>query len=222
MDIEAYYRIKEQLGQQVRIIAVSKKQPIEKISSFYHHNQFDFGENYVQELVKRNDELNYPNINWHLIGHLQSNKVKYIAPFIAMIQSVDSLNLLKTINKEATKAGKVIDCLLQIYIASEETKFGLDEKECCEILEHPDLKMLNNLKLRGLMGMASFTDNHSIVRKEFKWLKTFYDKVKSGYFSNNNDFNILSMGMSDDYQIAVDEGSNMVRIGTLIFGKRNY
>jgi len=222
MNLDAYFRIKEEIGNSVKLVAVSKKQDIEKIKLLIDNGQYYFGENYVQELVKRYESIQHSEVEWHMIGHLQSNKVKSIAPFISYIQSIDSFNLLKMVNKEASKHNRIISVLLQIYIATEESKFGMNKLECINLLENNELSSFLNIRIMGLMGMASFTDDHTIVRKEFKALKQLFDYLKSNYFNNNKDFNTLSMGMSDDYKIAIDEGSNLIRIGTLIFGKRVY
>ncbi|MGC4232104.1 MAG: YggS family pyridoxal phosphate-dependent enzyme, partial [Niabella sp.] len=178
--------------------------------------QLDFGENYVQELVEKQAQLP-PDIRWHFIGHLQSNKVKYIASFVHLIHGVDSYNLLKEINKQAAKNNRSIDCLLQVHIAQEETKFGLNEQELKEILEN--VAGLKHIKIRGLMGMASFSDDETKVRNEFAYLKKLFD-LNIQYSAFNIQYSTLSMGMSGDYKIAIEEGSNMVRIGSLLFGAR--
>jgi len=211
----------------VILVAVSKTKSVEDILELYHLGQRDFGENYVQELVEKYEQLP-KDIRWHFIGHLQSNKVKLIAPFVSLIQSVDSEKLLKEINKQARKNERVIDCLLQVHIAKEETKFGLDEHELEEIREainytnntNEDNETYKNIYIKGLMGMASFTDDEKIVRNEFKSLKSLSNKY-SLFTTHHSPFTILSMGMSGDYKMAIDEGSNMVRIGSLLFGERN-
>lgn len=180
-----------------------------------------FGENKVQELVPKYEAMP-KDIEWHLIGHLQSNKVKYIASFVSLIHSVDSLKLLEVIDKEAQKHNRVIDCLLQIHIASEETKFGLSADELEELLSSNDFREMKNIRVVGLMGMATFTDNMAQVRMEFKFLSTLFQSVKAKYFADKPWFKELSMGMSSDYAAAVEEGSTMVRIGSNIFGHRNY
>ena len=211
INTEKYQSLLSELNGKATLVAVSKTKPIEDIQALYDLGQKDFGENYVQELVDK--EMVLPkDINWHFIGHLQSNKVKYIAPFVHLIHAVDSINLLKEINKEAIKNNRVIDWLLQIHIASEETKFGLDATELNAIIA--DSNNLKNVRIAGLMGMASFSDNLNLVRSEFKTLQSLYKQHPS--------FSILSMGMSGDYAIAIEEGSNMVRIGSLLFGQRNY
>jgi len=201
----------------VTLVAVSKTKPVEDILELYTLGQRDFGENYVQELTEKY-ELTPKDIRWHFIGHLQSNKVKYIAPFVSLIHSVDSKKLLAEIDKQAKKNNRVIDCLLQIHIAEEETKFGFNENELKELISS-DLTVYRNVQIKGLMGMASFTDDIQKVRNEFKFLKRLFDKYSSWSIVNYQ-FSILSMGMSADYEVAIEEGSNMVRIGSLLFGKR--
>lgn len=205
--------ISSQIPEHVTLIAVSKTKPNEMIIEAYHAGQRDFGENYVQELVDKQDQLP-KDIRWHFIGHLQSNKIKYIAPFVQLIHGVDSFSLLKEINKQAQKNNRVIDCLLQIYIAQEETKFGLDFNEANEILNSIAFKELKNISIKGFMAMASNTDNEIQIRKEFKSLTNF-----SKQYIN---FPILSFGMSNDYLLAIEEGSTMIRVGSSIFGERNY
>ncbi|WP_301922756.1 YggS family pyridoxal phosphate-dependent enzyme [Ferruginibacter sp.] len=210
-NIEAYNKILTELNSKATLVAVSKTKPVADLQEFYDSGQRDFGENYVQELVDK--ELLLPKaIRWHFIGHLQSNKVKYIAPFVYLIHGVDSFNLLKEINKEAAKNNRVIDCLLQVHIAKEETKFGLDATELSEVMK--ESATLKNVHIAGLMGMASFSDDRTLVRKEFTELHSLYNQYSG--------FSILSMGMSGDYTIAMEEGSNMIRIGSLLFGERLY
>jgi len=202
----------------VNLIAVSKMKPKELIQEAYDNGQRVFGENKVQELREKHPELP-KDIQWHMIGHLQRNKVKYIAPFVYMIHAVDSLRLLNEINKRAESNNRVIKVLLQIYIASEENKFGLDENEINSLLESDEYKSMKNIEVCGLMGMATNTDNKGLIRSEFKGLKNLFEKVDAQYF-NNGKFTEISMGMSSDYEIAMAEGSTMVRIGTSIFGLR--
>lgn len=200
------------------LVAVSKTKPVADIKELYDLGHRDFGENYVQELVDKQSQLP-ADIRWHYIGHLQSNKVKYIAPFVHLIHGVDSFKLLREINKQAEKNSRVIDCLLQVHIAQEETKFGLDEQELAEIVEQLSQAPLANARIKGMMGMASFTDDTDKIRNEFRYLKSLFHKytqLQPGYFKPE----ILSMGMSSDYTIAVEEGSTMVRIGSLLFGER--
>jgi len=205
----------------VTLVAVSKTKPVEAILELYQMGQRDFGENYVQELLEKYQQLP-KDIRWHFIGHLQSNKVKLIAPFIHLIHSVDSAKLLKEINKQGNLNKRVIDCLLQVYIAKEETKFGLDVEELNDIITKASGEgSFNHVCIKGLMGMASFTDNSEVVRNEFKFLKSLFDKSLP-LLSSDCEFSVLSMGMSADYEMAIEEGSNMVRIGSLLFGERNY
>jgi pyridoxal phosphate enzyme (YggS family) len=212
VNTQAYKSIISELGA-VTLVAVSKTKPVEDVKALYNLGQRDFGENYVQELVDKHPQLPV-DIRWHHIGHLQSNKVKYISGFVHLIHGVDSFKLLKEINKQAEKNKRVIDCLLQVYIAQEESKFGLDEKELNEILASTD--QLPNVRVCGLMGMASFSDEVAKVRNELHNLKTLFDQLRV----KNYELRVLSMGMSADYKIAIEEGSTMVRIGSLLFGER--
>ena len=211
--------IRELKAQGVTLVAVSKTKPVEDIKELYDLGHRDFGENYVQELVDKEAQLP-KDIRWHFIGHLQSNKVKYIAPFVSLIHGVDSLKLLTEINKQAAKNNRIIDCLLQVHIAQEETKFGFNETELDELINLLTNQPFNAVRIRGLMGMASFTDDMNKVRKEFQYLKTIFDKHAS-LSTDNYQLSTLSMGMSSDYRIAIEEGSTMVRIGSLLFGTRN-
>jgi pyridoxal phosphate enzyme (YggS family) len=204
-----------------RLVAVSKTQPTENILEAYHAGQRVFGENKVQELTTKYEALP-KDIQWHMIGHLQSNKVKYITPFISLIHSVDSVKLLQEIDKQARKAKRVIDCLLQIHIAAEETKFGFSEEEAFQLFQSETLVQLSNIKITGLMGMATLTKNVDQIRKEFRGLRSLFEKIKSQYTNDRVDMKELSMGMSSDYTIAIEEGSTFIRIGTAIFGERNY
>ncbi|MFP4089066.1 MAG: YggS family pyridoxal phosphate-dependent enzyme [Cyclobacteriaceae bacterium] len=204
------------------LVAVSKTKPVATLMEAYEAGARDFGENKVQEMVDKHEQMP-EDIRWHMIGHLQRNKVKYIAPFVHLIHSVDSPRLLKEIDKQAAKAEKVVDCLLQIHIAEEENKFGLSEEELFELLQGAFLKNAGNIRIVGLMGMATFTENENQVRKEFKYLKNLFEKVKNiDGLPGHVQMHELSMGMSGDYQIALEEGSTMIRIGTTIFGSRNY
>lgn len=203
----------------VQLVAVSKFQDAEAVLEAYNAGQRIFGENIVQELVEK-QALLPKDIQWHLIGHLQTNKVKYIAPFISVIESVDSLKLLQEINKQAAKNKRTIDCLLQVYIADEDTKFGLGFDEVIELLRSEEFQELSNVRIIGLMGIASNTDIEKQIRDEFEELKVLFDGVKISYFRKDDYFQELSMGMSSDYKIAIEEGSTMVRIGSSIFGKR--
>ncbi|SEO95319.1 YggS family pyridoxal phosphate-dependent enzyme [Mucilaginibacter sp. OK283] len=210
---------KETEADKIILLAVSKTKPAAVLQEAYDAGQRLFGENQVQELVEKYEQLP-KDIEWHLIGHLQTNKVKYIASFVSMIQSVDSVKLLQEINKHAQKADRVIDCLLQIYIADEETKFGLGFDEAIELLRSDEFAACKNVRIRGLMGIATNTDNEKQVKEEYYELKTFFDGIKVSYFRKDDSFNILSMGMSSDYKIAIEQGSNMVRLGSTIFGTR--
>ncbi|HEK20070.1 MULTISPECIES: YggS family pyridoxal phosphate-dependent enzyme [unclassified Mucilaginibacter] len=210
---------KETVPMGVALLAVSKTKPVADLQRAYDAGQRLFGENTVQELVEKQEQLP-KDIEWHLIGHLQTNKVKYIAPFISMIQSVDSLKLLQEINKHAAKNNRIIDCLLQIYIADEETKYGLGFDEAIEILRSEEFTTLKNIRIRGLMGIATNTDSEKQIKEEYYELKTFFDGVKVSFFRKEPSFNILSMGMSSDYKIAIAQGSNMIRLGSTIFGSR--
>ncbi len=202
-----------------RLVAVSKTHPPEQILELYNRGQRIFGENKVQELVPKYEALP-KDIEWHLIGHLQTNKVKYVAPFVTCIESVDSLKLLQEIDKQAKRYGRTIDCLLQFHIAEEETKFGLNIEEAAELLQSPAFQQLENIRITGVMGMATFTDDPVQVRREFRSLKAVFDKLKSTYFPQIAYYKEISMGMSGDYPIAIEEGSTLVRIGTLLFGER--
>jgi pyridoxal phosphate enzyme (YggS family) len=216
---EAYQRIKSELDSKgVTLVAVSKTKPVEDILELYNLGHRDFGENYVQELAEKAEALP-KDIRWHFIGHLQSNKVKYIAPFVHLIHGVDSLKLLQEINKQAAKNNRIISCLLQVYIAREETKFGLDEKELEELWRSTLINQLTNIQITGFMGMASFSDDKKLIRNEFKSLKDIFEKYSLPQALNLKP-QTLSMGMSIDYKIAIEEGSTMVRIGSLLFGKR--
>ncbi len=214
--------IKQQLApHKVTLVAVSKTHTAEKIQELYHLGQRHFGENKVQEMVSKYEILP-KDINWHLIGHLQTNKVKYIAPFVHLIHSADSVKLIQEIEKQGAKNNRVIDCLLQIFIASEETKFGMDASEAEAFLAGDIYGNLKNVRICGLMGMASNTENENQVRAEFAGLKKLFDKFKARYLANKQEFEVLSMGMSGDYMMAIEEGSNMVRVGSAIFGERKY
>ncbi len=203
----------------VVLVAVSKTHLPERILELYHKGQRDFGENRVQELLAKAPLLP-ADIRWHLIGHLQTNKVRHIVPFVHMIHSVDSLRLLQEIEKQAARAGRTIDCLLQFHIAQEETKFGLSEKEADALLQSPEYQTMQHVRLCGVMGMATFTDNTDQIRAEFRHLRRIFERLKANYFPNAPHFRECSMGMSSDWQIAVEEGSTMVRIGSLLFGPR--
>ena len=213
--------IKEELkNTDVRLIAVSKTKPVESIAEAYEAGQRIFGENTVQELVEKYEALP-KDIEWHLIGHLQTNKVKYIAPFISMIHSVDSLKLIQEINKQALKQNRVIDCLLQIYIADEDTKFGMAFAEAIELPRTEEFSQLKNVRIRGVMGIATLTENTRMIKDEFYELKTFYTGLKETFFRKDPNFNEISMGMSGDYKLAIEQGSTMIRLGSTLFGRRS-
>lgn len=219
---EVFHELRAELeSSSTQLVAVSKIKPASDIKALYDLGQRDFGENYVQELLEKVPLLPQ-DIRWHFIGHLQSNKVKYIAPFVFMIHGVDSFKLLQEINKQAEKNSRIIRVLLQVHIAEEETKFGLDENEVIELMEYyaAQKEKLAHVQICGLMGMASFSEDENQVRKEFQRLKAVFSIVKQSYFLGNNAFKELSMGMSGDYALAVEEGSTMVRIGSMLFGRR--
>lgn len=218
---EIINEIKSELPQSTRLVAVSKFHPAEAISEAYDGGQRIFGESKVQELEEKYKVLP-KDIEWHFIGHLQTNKVKYIAPYISMIHAVDSYKLLCEINKQAQKANRVIKCLLEIHIAKEESKYGFSFESCRQMLDTEDWKGLENVSVCGVMGMATFTDDDAEIRNEFKSLHDFFTELKNSYFSNDDNFREISMGMSDDYPIAIEEGSTMIRVGSKIFGVRNY
>ncbi len=209
--------IKSQLPEHVTLVAVSKTKPVSDLMEAYNAGQRIFGENKIQEMVDKHEQM--PNdVQWHMIGHVQRNKVKYMAEFVSLIHGVDSFKLLKEINKQAKKHDRVINCLLQIKIASEDSKFGMTTEEARDILTSEAFKELKNIKVVGLMGMATFTDDDTQLQKEFRLLKTVFDEFKI----QNSEFKIISIGMSSDYKLAIDCGSTMVRIGSSIFGVRNY
>ena len=220
VNTQLYLNIKKELtGQGVQLIAVSKTKPNEDIQALYELGHRDFGENYVQELVDKHASLP-TDINWHFIGHLQSNKVKYIAPFVYLIHGVDSEKLLQEINKQGLKQNRVIDCLLQIHIATEQTKFGFDGPALHEFLLSRRVTQYGHVRIRGLMGLASFSEDQQLLNQEFTTLKSYFEKAKMAF--PDDQFDILSMGMSADYALAISKGSNLVRIGSLLFGARNY
>lgn len=221
MDIKSNIKaINETLTVGCKLIAVSKTQPIEKILQAYQTGQRVFGENKAQEMLAKYEALP-KDIEWHMIGHLQSNKVKYIAPFVSLIHSVDSVRLLEEINKQGQKINRIIPCLLQMYIANEDTKFGFSQEEVIELLDNYPLSF-HNVRVVGLMGMASFTNNQQQIRAEFRSLKVFFEKIRGKTLPPQVEMKELSIGMSGDYRIGMDEGSTLVRIGTSIFGERNY
>ncbi|MHC5354544.1 YggS family pyridoxal phosphate-dependent enzyme [Myroides sp. LJL115] len=220
--VENLNKIKSELPQNVTLVAVSKTKPNELILEAYQGGQRIFGENKIQEMTQKYEDLP-KDIQWHMIGHVQRNKVKYMASFVSLIHGVDSFRLLKEINKQAKANNRVINCLLQMFIASEDTKFGLDKAELFEILDSQEFKEMENIQIKGLMGMASFTQDKAQVRKEFENLHTIFVQTKEQYTNQHNiSLDTLSMGMSNDFTLAIECGSNMVRIGSSIFGNRNY
>lgn len=214
-------QIKANLPEYVQLVAVSKTKPAHLLMEAYRHGQRAFGENKVQEMVQKYEELP-KDIEWHFIGHMQTNKVKYIVPFVRLIHGIDSFKLLQTIDKEAKKCGRIIPCLLQFHIAEEDSKFGFSMPEVTDMLRSAEFARLTHVKISGVMGMATFTNDENQIRKEFACLKSYFEKLKTDFFPESDDFKEISMGMSGDYLIAVAEGSTMVRIGSTIFGERNY
>lgn len=212
--------IKSTLPEQVTLVAVSKTKPVSDLMEAYHAGQRVFGENKIQEMADKY-EVMPKDIEWHMIGHVQRNKVKYMASFVHLIHGVDTLKLLKEINKQAKKHDRVIDCLLQIKIASEDSKFGMSAQEASELIQSKDISELKNIRIVGVMGMATFTDNQSQIEQEFNFLKTTFDTLNKLNTANCK-LHIISMGMSGDYQLAIDCGSTMIRVGSSIFGERNY
>lgn len=218
---EKFERIQRHIPKNVRLIAVTKTHPVDLIQASYDFGHRHFGENKVQELLAKKDLLP-SDVVWHMIGHLQSNKVRQIAPFIGWIHGVDSFKLLQTIDKEGAKNQRVIPCLLQVHIAEESTKFGFSPDELKELFQSKPLTELQNVEIRGLMGMATFTEDKNQVRREFSGLKALFDELKQTFFLNVPHFKELSMGMSDDYQVAIEEGATMVRVGSALYGERDY
>ena len=214
-------KIRATMPEGITLVAVSKTKPVSDLQEAYDAGQRTFGENYPQEMRDKHEVLPQ-DIQWHFIGHLQTNKIKYIIPYVTLIHSIDTANLLEAVNKEAKKHERVVDCLLQFHIAQEETKFGLDLDEARQLLESEAFKAMENVRICGVMGMATFTDDKAEVRKEFKHLKAIFDSLKKDYFADQPQFKEISMGMSEDYLIAIEEGATMVRVGSLIFGARVY
>jgi len=219
--IENLQKIKADLPPHIKLVAVSKFHSKESIEEVYETGHKVFGESRVQELMAKEQQLP-SDIEWHLIGHLQTNKIKYIIPFIHTIQSVDSWKVLLELNKQASKINRAINCLLEIHIAKEDSKFGFTFDSCRNLLETEDWESLKNIRIAGLMGMATYSDNEALIREEFKSLKSFYEELKTKYFEKKDYFKEISMGMSHDYKIAIEEGATIVRIGSSIFGEREY
>jgi len=217
MIAENIHKIVSNIPKNVKLIAISKTKTNHDIMKAYESGQRLFGENKIQEMSSKFEDLP-KDIKWHMVGHVQSNKIKYMAPYVDLIHGIDSLKSIKIINKEGVKNNRVINCLLQLKISKEESKFGLDEKQLKEIIFSTDYKEMNNIKIKGIMAMASNTKNESTIKKEFVFAKKVFNEINS----LDNNFDILSMGMSNDYQIAIECGSNMIRLGSLIFGERNY
>ena len=216
---EEIKRIQAELPESVRLVAVSKFHPVEALQEAYDAGQRVFGESKVQEMTQKYEVLP-KDVEWHFIGHLQTNKIKYMAPYVALIHGVDSYKLLAEINKQAIKAGRIIPCLLQIHIAQEETKFGFSTDECRAMLEAGEWKILNNVRIAGIMGMATNTEDEVQIAREFHTLSGFFREIKETYFKDAPEFKEISMGMSDDYPLAIEEGSTLIRIGSRIFGER--
>ena len=214
-------KIRATVPEGVTLVAVSKTKPISDLQEAYDAGQRVFGENYPQEMRDKHEVLPQ-DIQWHFIGHLQTNKIKYIIPYVTLIHSIDTANLLEAVNKEAKKHDRVVDCLLQFHIALEETKFGLDLNEARQLLDSEAYKQMGNVRICGVMGMGTFTDNMDEVRKEFKHLKSIFETLKKDYFANQPQFKEISMGMSEDYPIAIEEGATLIRVGSKIFGARVY
>lgn len=216
-----FQKVQSAISENVKLIAVTKTKPIAEIMEVYDYGHRIFGENKAQELQEKY-ELMPKDIEWHFIGHLQRNKVKYLTPFVSMIHSIDSLRLLQEVNKSAKKDNRIVDCLLQFFIAEEETKFGLDMDEARELLTSESFMKMENIRICGVMGMATYTEDTTQIRREFAHLKNIFDEIKAAFFTNSPFFKEISMGMTNDCQIAIEEGSTMVRIGSAIFGERNY
>jgi len=217
MDLFHYNTILHSIPPNVALVVVSKMRPVEQIEMLYDAGNMLFGENRPQEMKAKYEALP-KDIVWHFIGHLQTNKIKYIAPFVTLIHSIDSFSLLQEVNRHAEKNNRVISCLLQFFIAQESTKYGFSWEECAAMLENPVFATLKNIKIAGVMGMATFTDNKALIREEFKKLHSHFMQLKTQYFSTHADFKEISMGMSDDYDMAIEEGSTIVRIGSAVFG----
>ena len=214
-------KIRATLPEGVTLVAVSKTKPVSDLQEAYYAGQRVFGENYPQEMRDKHEVLPQ-DIQWHFIGHLQTNKIKYIIQYVTLIHSIDTASLLEAVNKEAKKHDRVVDCLLQFHIALEETKFGLDLNEARQLLDSEEFKQMENVRICGVMGMGTFTDDMEEVRKEFKHLKSIFDTLKSDYFADQPQFKEISMGMSEDYPIAIEEGATLIRVGSKIFGARVY
>ena len=221
MNQEVYKHIVEAIPAHVQLVAVSKLKPASEVMAAYELGQRHFGENWAQELKEKHEQLP-KDIQWHFIGHLQTNKIKYIIPYVHLIHSIDSFRLLQEVNRLAARHERVVGCLLQFHIATEETKFGFSMEECLQMLQSPEFSTLHNIEICGVMGMASLTDNTEQIHSEFRTLHSYFDRLKKDYFADSASFKEISMGMTHDYPIAIEEGSTMIRVGSAIFGARNY
>lgn len=221
MNKEVYEQILSEIPENVQLIAVSKTKPNSEVEAAYALGQRHFGENWVQELKQKYEDLP-KDICWHFIGHLQTNKIKYIIPYVHLIHSIDSFHLLQEVDKQALKNNRVVGVLLQFHVATEETKFGFSMDECLEMLENPQFKELKNVEIRGIMGMASLTTDEAQIHREFRTLREYFENLKKNHFQAQNSFKEISMGMTSDYRIAIEEGSTMIRVGSAIFGERDY
>lgn len=221
MNQEVYKHIVETIPAHVQLVAVSKLKPASEVMAAYELGQRHFGENWAQELKEKHEQLP-KDIQWHFIGHLQTNKIKYIIPYVHLIHSIDSFRLLQEVNRLAARHGRVVGCLLQFHVATEETKFGFSMEECLQMLQSPEFSTLHNIEICGVMGMASLTDNTEQIHREFRTLHGYFERLKKEYFADSASFKEISMGMTDDYPIAIEEGSTMIRVGSAIFGARNY
>lgn len=221
MNKEVYNQIIQTIPAHVQLVAVSKLKPASEVEAAYELGQRHFGENWAQELKEKHEQLP-KDIQWHFIGHLQTNKIKYIIPYVHLIHSIDSFRLLQEVNRQAARHERVVDCLLQFHIATEETKFGFSLEECLQMLQSPEFATLHNVEICGVMGMASLTDDTAQIHREFATLRHYFQQLKEEFFAQQESFKELSMGMTDDYPIAIEEGSTMIRVGSAIFGARNY
>ena len=221
MNKEVYNQIVQNIPDHVQLVAVSKLKPASEVMAAYELGQRHFGENWAQELKEKHEQLP-KDIQWHFIGHLQTNKIKYIIPYVHLIHSIDSFRLLQEVNRQAMRHERVVSCLLQSHIATEETKFGFSLEECLQMLQSPEFTTLHNVEICGVMGMASLTDDIQQIHQEFRTLHEYFDVLKQNYFSENQNFKEISMGMTDDYSIAIEEGSTIIRVGSAIFGERDY
>ena len=221
MNQEVYKQIVETIPAHVQLVAVSKLKPASEVMAAYELGQRHFGENWAQELKEKHEQLP-KDIQWHFIGHLQTNKIKYIIPYVHLIHSIDSFRLLQEVNRQAARHERVVGCLLQFHIATEETKFGFSLEECLQMLQSPEFATLHNVEICGVMGMASLTDNTDQIHREFRTLHSYFERLKKEYFADSASFKEISMGMTHDYPIAIEEGSTIIRVGSAIFGARDY